>query len=68
MDEQPVEKPVVGIECPKCGCRHLFVTNTIRLLRKIRRYRQCRNCGRRFSTIEKATEEISHVAPMDVKT
>lgn len=42
-----------GINCPRCGCRHFFVRNVIRLPKdKIRRYRVCRNCEKVVTTIE----------------
>jgi len=43
-----------GIECRTCGCRHLHVVETRRTLgRRIRRVRECRQCGRRVTTYEK---------------
>lgn len=45
-----------GIRCPSCGCRHCPVQHTSRATDcKTRRYRTCRYCGRRFSTVEKVT-------------
>jgi len=42
-----------GIECPSCGCRHLFVTHTEPIGdNTIRRRRQCRHCRHRFVTYE----------------
>jgi transcriptional regulator NrdR family protein len=42
-----------GLECPKCGCRHLQVIYTRSVtLGKIRRRRECRHCGRRITTYE----------------
>jgi hypothetical protein len=42
-----------GLECPKCGCRHLPVLYTRRRLERILRVRVCRCCGRRLRTIER---------------
>lgn len=48
------EKPT-GVRCPKCNCGHLFVVYTRRQPNgKILRRRQCRYCGRRVTTLEKA--------------
>ena len=49
----PADLPV-GPECPRCGCRHLFVVYT-RPQRdgRIVRRRECRHCGRRITTTEK---------------
>jgi len=56
-----------GIECPRCGCRHFRVlylsacghaqAGTRRAWGgRILRRRECRHCGRRVTTQEKATE------------
>ena len=43
-----------GLECRKCGCRHLRVLYTRRAFGgRIVRRRECRNCGKRLSTWEK---------------
>jgi transcriptional regulator NrdR family protein len=41
-----------GIECPRCGCRHLYVVYTRHRNKKILRVRECRHCGRRIKTYE----------------
>ena len=41
-----------GLECPRCGCRHLYVVYTRQRLKKILRVRECRHCGRRIKTYE----------------
>ena len=41
-----------GIECPRCGCRHLYVVYTRHHNKKILRVRECRHCGRRIKTYE----------------
>ena len=43
----------VGIECRHCRCRHFYVIYTRRAAggRLVRR-RECRNCGRRMTTVE----------------
>ena len=43
-----------GIECPKCGCRHSHVVYTRRGPARVLRRRECRNCGRRITTCERA--------------
>lgn len=53
-------EPSRGIQCPKCGCRHMVdpqppnwhVTNTYQRQGYIRRRRVCRNCGRVVYTRE----------------
>ncbi len=48
------EDETVGLTCYHCGCRHFRVIYT-RPIRggKIMRRRECRNCGRRRTTVEK---------------
>lgn len=42
-----------GIECRRCGCRHLLTTNTGPLADgRVRRRKRCRNCGQKIVTIE----------------
>ncbi len=41
-----------GIECPQCGCRDMRVETTRRSDNMVVRYRVCRHCGQRKSTIE----------------
>jgi transcriptional regulator NrdR family protein len=43
-----------GFECPKCGCRHMYVVYTRQRMKKIFRVRECRHCGRRITTWEQA--------------
>lgn len=45
----------VGLRCRNCGCRHFFVVYTkgVRGGRILRR-RECRHCGKRLTTYEKA--------------
>lgn len=42
-----------GIACPDCGCQDLRVQNTRDGNGIIKRWRVCRNCGRRVVTQEK---------------
>ncbi len=42
-----------GLECPRCGCRHLFVIWTRRRGDRVLRRRECRHCGRRVVTSER---------------
>lgn len=54
MDKvQNENAPKLGLECPKCGCRHLFVVYTRAREGGIIRRKECRHCGRRISTKEK---------------
>lgn len=47
----------VGIRCRGCGCQDLRCTKTMRVREgMIRRYRECRNCGRRMTTHEVTTK------------
>lgn len=43
----------VGLVCRKCGCRHFHVYKTRPIIGGIRRYRECRHCGRRIVTTER---------------
>lgn len=36
-----------GVKCPDCQCADLPVYGTLRMGNRIKRYRACRNCGRR---------------------
>jgi hypothetical protein len=51
-ESKPEESEPQGIECPKCGCRHLYVVYTRQRNKRILRVRQCRYCGRRVMTCE----------------
>lgn len=55
--DQPAEAAdeEVGLCCRNCGCRHFFVlyTKSVRGGRILRR-RECRHCGKRVTTYEKA--------------
>jgi transcriptional regulator NrdR family protein len=70
MSQAPVNQ-TLGIRCPKCGCRHcpedkaLPVAQTFSLSHKssIRRVRNCRYCGHRFSTYERVATEFDGVDP-----
>lgn len=43
----------IGIRCPNCGCRHFYTEKTIPVHgNRRRRYKNCRNCGRRVRTLE----------------
>lgn len=44
-----------GLRCPKCGCVHLRVIYTRRAWGGgLRRRRECRYCGHRITTTERA--------------
>jgi len=42
-----------GLECPKCGCRHLLVAYTRQGDKYVQRVRHCRHCGKRIVTRER---------------
>ncbi len=44
-----------GLECRRCGCRHLPVDHTRRMKGMIVRYRHCRHCGARVTSCERLT-------------
>lgn len=48
-----------GIPCPKCGCRHWLTQHTRQVGDRIRRDRECRNCGETVVTFE----QLSDVPP-----
>jgi hypothetical protein len=51
----PEAGPRVGLECPRCGCQHFEVVYTRPLWGgRVQRRRECRHCGRRLTTIERA--------------
>lgn len=56
MSQQVTENdtvPKLGIECPRCGCRHFEVIYTRAASGgRIIRRRECRHCGRRITTQE----------------
>lgn len=54
-----VEKQEInqGIECPRCGCRHLPALFSRRKGRLMIRLRVCRHCGKRVRTVEKEVKE-----------
>jgi hypothetical protein len=50
VDDDDTDKG--GIYCVRCGCRDMHVVTTMDYDSGIRRYRQCRNCGKRIRTKE----------------
>ena len=53
MSDSRGAKPPRGIECPSCGCRHLYVLYTRHRAHTIIRARICRYCQRRVVTHER---------------
>ena len=49
------------MQCPYCGHRDSRVVDTREVGRKIRRRRECRACGRRFTTYEQVAHVVSVV-------
>ena len=50
----PIGLPEGGLVCRKCGCRHFGVVYTRPKIGHIVRLRECRHCGRRVLTRERA--------------
>lgn len=49
-----------GLRCPRCFSAWSSVSKSLRLLRgAVRRYRQCRHCGRRFTTLEVPQAQVA---------
>lgn len=48
------KESVSRMRCKDCGCEHLPVLYTRHRESKVIRVRECRNCGRRVATQEKA--------------
>lgn len=47
------EDPELGVRCPGCWCSDCRVTETRKTTdRRLRRRRECRFCGRKFTTYE----------------
>ena len=55
----------LGLVCPRCGCADLPVLNTRYQSGRIKRYRQCRHCGRRVTTYEVAPADLAATPPED---
>ena len=52
-----LDPDAAGLICPRCGCGHFRVIYTRPAARgRIVRRRECRHCGRRLTTMEKATD------------
>jgi transcriptional regulator NrdR family protein len=53
MSAARAKREDLGIQCPRCGCRHFHTTNTEPLRDgRIRRRKACRHCGRKVVTFE----------------
>jgi len=50
--QSPEQQKAMGLECPRCGCRHLPVVYTRPGKKWITRVRRCRYCDRRVVTRE----------------
>jgi len=42
----------VGLECPRCGCRHFYTLQTRQRSDMVLRRKECRHCGARVTTRE----------------
>lgn len=60
-DDTHKDNPSPGIVCDRCGCRHLPVKFTRRVGNLMKRSRECRNCGRRVSTVETSVDRFSGI-------
>lgn len=45
-----------GIACPRCGCCHHYTLETRKSRNKLRRRRECRYCGVKFTTFEEVVD------------
>lgn len=41
-----------GLRCPRCACTDLRTTHTRPVLNAVRRYKRCRHCGYKLTTLE----------------
>ena len=49
----PPVAETLGLKCRRCGCGHFYVVYTRRAPGgRLMRRRECRNCGRRMTTLE----------------
>ena len=55
------EKSRLGLECPKCGCRHFRVIYTRPKKAQIIRRKECRYCGWRVLTREQIGARIPYL-------
>lgn len=54
------------LKCDRCGCAHLDrYGGTTQSTGTMRRYRRCRNCGKRFLTTQPAEKIVREVDPRD---
>ncbi|HBG28596.1 MAG: hypothetical protein A2Y10_08620 [Planctomycetes bacterium GWF2_41_51] len=53
LNQEKQSEKTGGLECRSCGCRHFRVESTRIANKQIIRYRLCRNCGKRLTTIER---------------
>ena len=54
---EPTDRQGYGLECRRCGCRHFYVIYTRRGYGgELVRRRECRNCGKRMTTVEREKE------------
>ena len=47
-----------GIVCRTCGCRHFWVLYVRPRPGRVIRRRECRNCGRRITTVEQDAADV----------
>jgi len=51
--DNPQPGPAEGLICPQCHCAHLPVVYTRHQGSRVKRLRECRNCGKRITTYER---------------
>ena len=45
------------LKCPVCECRHVYILQEIHGAKRPKLKFECRACGKRFSTIDRESEE-----------
>lgn len=49
------KEPEPGLICSRCGCNHFYTLRTLKQTgEQIMRQKECRHCGKRIVTYEKA--------------
>jgi len=61
---QRAQQDARGFQCAQCGCNNFAVDDTRRIRDGVRRYRVCRCCGHRITTIE-TSETDSRIPTRD---
>lgn len=59
-----MENENLGIACRKCECNHVPAYRSERVRLRVKRYRQCRNCGYKFITYESISGDVRTSLPL----